>query len=175
MSTNRKKSSSGRNKFVVLEETDDEYQQVKQYLSACLMKKASITDVKMVKIDNPELVSRFEKRSQKLIKLVGWTNMKHLHSDNCDLSVLGNRGFVVSKGTSGLDFTVGNINSVSPIVRAPDTHINVKTEIHEPEHTFIYSDVAIGRAFVRDKNFNTILFLLKSVFISEKFNIYKEH
>ena len=150
-------------KFAVLTDEDEEFTSVKQYLSSCLLHQGKLAEVKMVKIVNSDLTMRFEKRAQKMIKLVGWTNVKHLSGDNSDLSVLGTRGFVVSKGNTGLDFSVGNIKSVSKIQRyennahsrgssSPGTS---STEHHEPEHTFIYSDVAVGRAFVRDSDFQT--------------------
>ncbi len=150
----RSTPSAHKSKFVVLNDDDEEYISVKQYLSSCLLSQGKVTEVKMVKIDNDDLTQRFDKRSRNLIKLVGWSNLKSLSADNNDLSLLGSRGFVVSKGSTGIDFSVGNITTVSAIHVHNASHGNV--ELHEPEHTFVYSDIAVGRSYVLDKDWQHI-------------------
>jgi hypothetical protein len=122
-----------------LPSSSDEYIHTKQYLSSCLPK-ASIDKLTIIKIDNADLTVRFERRSQKLLKLAGWSNMKNLSADNNDVSMLSNRGFVFGKGTSGMEFSTGVLAGIT----APDPGAISK------EHTFVYSDIAVGRAFVHD-------------------------
>ena len=145
-----------RSKFVVLNEDDEEFISVKQYLSSCLLQQGKVEEVKMVKIDSTDLTHRFDKKAQKMLKLVGWSNVKNLSGDNSDLSLLGSRGFVLGKGTSGLEFHVGNINGLKASHKYDNGNKNSLMEpLHEPEHTFIYSDVAIGRSFVSDSECQT--------------------
>lgn len=145
---------ASRSIFSQLDSHGEEYISVRQYLASCLLLKGRIEGVTILKIDNPDLTVRFDKRSQKLLKLTGWSNLQTLHGDNNDLSLLGKRGFVFAKGSGGLDFITGNINSIES-AHATNKANKASVEVHEPEHTFVFSDIAIGRSYVLDKGWSS--------------------
>jgi len=140
--------------FSQLDSLGEEYTSVRQYLASCLLQKGKIEGVTILKIDNPDLTARFEKRGQKLLKLIGWSNLQTLQGDNNDLSLLGKRGFVFAKGSGGLDFITGNINSIESAHALNKSNKSI-VEVHEPEHTFVFSDIAIGRSYVLDHDWSS--------------------
>ena len=146
--------TNARNVFQQLDNQGEEYISVRQYIASCLILKGKIESVTIIKIENPELTSRFEKKCQKLLKLTGWSNLQTLTNENNDLSLLGKRGFVFPKGANGMEFATGNITSIDPAYVLNKGNKST-VEVYEPEHTFVFSDIAIGRSFVLDHDWSS--------------------
>lgn len=128
--------------FQQLSSESEELSVIKQYLNSCLSQNHKLRDVNIFKIDNAELGYRFDKNCRKLVKVVGWTNCKTLGGENNDMQMLAQRGFTFGKGLDGMQFTTGIVNE----------KILPKLFQEKEEHVLIYSDVAIGRAFVEDND-----------------------
>ena len=121
-----------------LDENDEEYQQVRYYLQACLVSKGDVGRVDVWKITNQQLSYRFDQRSKALLKIISLTNLttEKVGAENSVRNV-AHQGFLFREG--GLEFTTGVLKSVPPANPA-----SLKPETY----TLIYSDVAVGRSVI---------------------------
>ena len=118
-----------------LVEGSEEYEDVKHMLGGCMMGKGEVGRLEIWKIENLDLLQRFDRKTSRLLKLAAWTNIKSLGNEN-DLQGICHRGFSFKKPAGGMEFAVGNLD------------LNYMSG--SDEHTVIYSDVAVGRSFVFD-------------------------
>lgn len=131
-----------------LAEDDDEYQQVRHYLTACLVNKGELGKVEVWKIKNPHLLIKYERKSKSLLKVISLSNLtsdKIIGAENKDVFKICNEGFDFRRD-GGLEFTTGICTSVPPANPSSLT----------PEsYTMIYSEVAIGRSVIVEEKMVT--------------------
>ena len=117
-----------------LDPLSDEYDEVCHHLKLSVSESGFPRNIEVWKIDNFELKSRYDKRSQNLQKLVSFSNVDMLPPSN-SLQNISSRGFTFPEG--GMLFGTGLI----------DLPVSTAKKIQ----SLVYSEIAIGCSVVIDE------------------------
>ena len=119
-----------------IESNSAEYDLVRFQLLSSINENAIIDKLTIWKLDNPELVYRYERRSNGMNRQLSWFNADKSNSYNT-LERICSTGFSCDEQTvPGLQFSIGVID---------DTELS-----YNKENCFVLLDLAIGRSFIYD-------------------------
>ena len=118
------------------EKDASEYDQIHYYLRASTFG-ASISKFEVWKIQNLEFTYQYQNHTKSLQKLASWTNARKLDGNTNNLEAICEQGF--NFDNKGMEFQTGVIEEARNCGDPGEA---------DREHTFVYSEVAVGRSFV---------------------------
>lgn len=139
-----------------LQKGTPEYDQVYFYLKSCLSPVGSgtvlspfdnavtstvkIGEMEVWKINNPDHLYQYEQRTKNLLKLACWKPSISNENDVNSIENICSYGYRIPNGGFGLEFTTGILELGVPA-----------SSKHSTLHTFVYSEIGVGRAYVCDR------------------------
>jgi len=116
-----------------LESNSTEYDLIRYYLTSSTENIGNIEKLSVWKIENHELIYKFEKRSSGMLRLHGWLKADDLTGEN-NLEQLCLKGFSFEAlPKAGMEFNVGSVR-LGDNKNQPD------------EFCFLFYDIAVGRS-----------------------------
>lgn len=130
-----------------LPEEDDEYQQIRHLLLACLVGKGEVGRVDVHKINNQQMTLKYERKSKGLLKMSCFTNLtlEKLSPANKDTVRICREGFDFGPD-GGMEFVTGVLTNI-PSQRP-------STALDPDEHSLVFSEVAVGRSLIAEDKDN---------------------
>lgn len=121
-----------------LESSSTEYDLIRYYLTSSTENVGNIEKLSVWKIENHEMIYKFEKRSSGMLRLHGWIKADDLTGENT-LEQLCQKGF--NFHTNGMEFSVG-------VIRFTDDKSG--NQPFSDEFCYLFYDIAVGRSKIFD-------------------------